>query len=229
MKRTIVALTVLFSIFLFSNIIASNGDNNNLARVVTSDVIKNLDKDTYFDVKIIEFRFRKMNEQRKIVEFTDIDVLKIEDFFMKVDGVLLCETDAVDKTFKIISLEAVNGKEAFPYKALAQALYQEGYMMVGMNCSRQEMFFQSSRQCHCEPDHRILQTNLVNPAPCNDCSDINISDEALEKFAEDAYGDSAIDFGIHSTSAPSDSELIEYDLDLQIPELQSDGTSDMKQ
>ncbi len=223
MKRTIVALFFAFGIMLFSNAIANN-NNGKLNRVVTSDVIKHLDKDTYFDVKIIEFRFRKMNEQRRIVEFTDMDALKIEQFFMTVEGVLICETDAMDKTFKVISMDAVNGKEAFPYKELAQSLYQDGYMMIGMNCSRQEMFFQSSRQCNCEPDHRILQTNLVNPAPCNDCSDINISDEALEQFSTDGYGGTLINFDIDSTPPPSDSELIEYDLDLKIPELQSDGT-----
>ena len=93
----------LICIFIILVSILPKLDAQTKARLVESEEIKSLKDDTYIDVKITTFIFKKYDENKRLAEFTQLDALKLERFFMGQAGVLSCESEAINKRMTINS------------------------------------------------------------------------------------------------------------------------------
>lgn len=199
--RIIFSIVVAFccTTFLFSKLEAQN-----LKRYVESEEVKNYKVDTPIEVRIATYRFKKVNKGQGVVEFTQLDALKLEKYFMGMKGVLSCESDALDKQLRIISKLQLDGEEVFFPKQLIDELMAMGYMVIGLKTSDEDVVFAVSQRCKNTAVVLSSGEQLIDSGDCTDCGEQEISQDLLDKFKDTQYEGDLIDFGtptMESTTA----------------------------
>lgn len=164
-------------------------------RYVESEEVKNLQKDTPIPVRIATYRFKKMNNSKSLVEFTELDALKLEKYFMDMPGMLSCSTDALDKQVKVISRRYVNDQEVFFPQDLVYNLQVLGYVVSSLATSDENVIFVVSRRCKNTAVVLTGGTELIDSGDCTDCGKQKVSQDLLKKFKDADYGGEMIDFG----------------------------------
>ncbi len=187
MKTLLIILLLCISNF-------SSFAQSSYQRMVQADEVKKLSKNTYIKSNVTEYRFMRVNQQRRLIEFTDKDVLKLESYFLSKPGILVCESHVLDKTMKIISKEKNRDVPPFnPYETLDD-LQQMGFRIVNFKTRKEKVFFHGINDCEVFGVIPNVYTVRVNRDNCNDCGHQKISKQVLEKFKDVDYGGQAIDF-----------------------------------
>lgn len=150
---------------------------NTYKRFVESEEIQALTQDTYFNVKICDFIFKKLDHNKRLVEFTPLDIVKLEQYFMAKAGVLTCSSHVLDKNVKVVSKMYDNGLPAFDHYKVVEELHQMGFAVLTLHTAIDRMLFSTKSM-----------TNLANGDDCNDCGKVKLSDNLLDKFKEEDYG-----------------------------------------
>lgn len=188
MKKSLCIIIILISILP-----ALNAQTK--ARLVESEEIKSLKDDTYIDVKITTFIFKKYDENKRLAEFTQLDALKLERFFMGQEGILSCESEAINKRVTINSRkELADGKVGLQPKEIINELLPMGYAVVSLQTSEEEMLF-TRKKCTEKEELRLARSQRPQEKDCGECGEIEVSQEVLNKFKDVDYGSDLIDFG----------------------------------
>lgn len=164
-------------------------------RYVESEEVKNLQKDTPIPVRIATYRFKKMNNGKSLVEFTELDALKLEKYFMDMPGMLSCSTDALDKQVKVISKRYINEQEVFFPQDLVYDLQILGYAVGSLASSDENVIFVVSKRCKNTAVVQTGGTELIGSGDCTDCGKQKVSQDLLNKFKDADFGGEMIDFG----------------------------------
>jgi len=203
MKTAILFLTF----FVLASTSALTAQNSPTKRYVESEEVKNLQKDTPIQVRVATYRFKKLTGAKNLTEFTELDALKLEKFFMDMPGMLSCSTNALDKEVKLIARRLVNGAEVFFPQELVNTLHTMGYAVISLAASDEDVIFVVSNRCK--------NTAVVLPggaeivgSDCVDCGKQKVSKELLDKFKDADFGGEMIDFGSPelNTSVANDQE-----------------------
>ncbi len=171
--------------------------------LVESPEIKSLKKDKVFNVKISTLIFRKVDSRHRIVEFTADDAHIISNYIMGRKGVLSCKSNSLDKTFKIVSKADVDGEGAFSHKEVVMEMAKVGYMATTSRSYEDVVMFASNGNCM----HRNVKDGLIlttrdrmQSDDCNDCGEVEVSEETKEKYKNMDYGGEEMDFGFEEPS-----------------------------
>ncbi len=196
MKKLLITLTLFV---LTQGILHAQSDT----RRVESVEIKELKTDVNIHVNIATFIFKKFDEQKRLASFTQLDALKLERFFMNQPGVLICESNALDKTLIVTSRKNVNGQAGFNHRAVANELAPLGYAVIGLQSGEDHMLF-SRKKCNDSEEVSIVRAlpnsgnrpvlQVSNDDDCNDCGKVKISEQMIDKFKGMEYGGKKIDF-----------------------------------
>ena len=196
----------LICIFIILISVLPKLDAQTKARLVESEEIKSLENDTYMDVKITTFIFKKYDENRRLAEFTQLDALKLERFFMGQAGVLSCESMAINKRMTITSRkELANGEVGLQPKEILNELLSMGYAVVSLQTGEEEMLF-TRKKCTEKEELRLARSVRPQDENCEDCGKIEVSQEILNKFKDVDYGSDLIDFGSSAMDASTASD-----------------------
>ena len=196
----------LICIFIILVSILPKLDAQTKARLVESEEIKSLKDDTYIDVKITTFIFKKYDENKRLAEFTQLDALKLERFFMGQAGVLSCESEAINKRMTINSRkELADGEIGLQPKEVINELLPMGYAVVSLQTSEEEMLF-TRKKCTEKEELRLARSQRPQEEGCDDCGEIEVRQEILDKFKDVDYGSDLIDFGSSAMDASTASD-----------------------
>ncbi|MGB0839504.1 MAG: hypothetical protein ACPGXL_05160 [Chitinophagales bacterium] len=169
---------------------------------IENQAIQDLRIDTYINVKITEFHFRKVNARNNVIEFTKADALQLVQFFMEQDNVLSCESDAINKTVKVISklphTDNHISTSTFQHRTMVDVLKPMGYLVTGLKTGSQKMLFEGQTPC----DRALLKAGLAKQ-PCTDCGDADINKTTQHEFESQDYGGDLLLFG-DEPAAPVD-------------------------
>jgi hypothetical protein len=193
---------VFILIFYF---ISTSVFSQNTSRYIESSELYTLNEDAYLDVQITNYLFRKVDTNYKIVEFTPLDALKLEQFFMLKKGVLSCETHALNKTAKIVShINEPNitvSLDFFDPIAAMEELKTMGYVISSFRSTQQNMFFEARNECEQKRLRAIKAGTANSDKDCTDCGEIKVSQDVLDKFKNVDYGGKkVIDFNSIGTN-----------------------------
>ncbi|HRI27823.1 MAG TPA: hypothetical protein PK239_06685 [Chitinophagales bacterium] len=191
MKRIFTLFFVLCTMGSLPSLMAQNSPSK---RYVESEEVKNLQRDTPIPVRIATYRFKKITANKSLVEFTELDALKLEKYFMDMPGMLSCATDALDKQVRVIARREVNGKEFFFPQELVNALHTMGYAVISLAASDEDVIFVVSNRCKNTAVVMPGGAELVG-SDCTDCGKQKVSQDLLNKFKDANFGGELIDFG----------------------------------
>lgn len=167
---------------------------NKNVRYLTSREIQALKEDTPMDVKISNYIFRKVDKNRHLSEFTTLDAIKLEHFFLGKSYTYACESRAIDKTL------IVTTRLSFDHRSVVAELEQMGYIVTGLRSETRNITFAGQgKKCQ---DKAPLNADTTNPdgTDCTDCGKVQIKQELLNKFKDADYGAPAIDFDMGTTA-----------------------------
>ncbi|OWY24246.1 hypothetical protein B6N25_02680 [Sphingobacteriales bacterium TSM_CSS] len=198
-------LPVLMMCLLLS-VFAYGQENSSGKRYVESEDVKNFQEDTPVPVRLATYRFKKLTTNKNLVEFTELDALKLEKFFMEQPGMLSCSTDALDKQVKVIARRTVNGEEVFFPQQLVDRLQTMGYIVISLSSSDENVIFVVSRRCKNTAVVLPGGTEIKESVDCTDCGKQKVSKELLDKFKDADYGGQMIDFGNPGMDTTVDSD-----------------------
>lgn len=164
----------------------SKYDNN---RIVKSTLYYQLKEPVEIEMKKIQFIFKKIDANRRIVSFGPEDVLFLEEQFMKQANIMYCKSDVVDKKIEIAFLKTHAATTPFNHKEFINSLYEQGYVTTSMRSSTELVFFEPDNYRKnlkiCDPNNQqtiddILANGLeISEKPCEAGS---ISNELQKKY-----------------------------------------------
>lgn len=199
MKSLLLTL-IAFSLLGTTQTITAQNSQNPFVRVVSSEEIKKLEKNTFINVKEVDYFVRKLTSDRGVVEFTTLDAVKLEQFFMQKLGVLRCESHTIDKHIKVFVRQIVDGEDVFPHREIANDLQAMGYSVIGLKCSFKNQLFAGIKDC--DKDKALTAAN----DDCTDCGDVKVDEKTIEKFENADYGGTQlIDFNFGTPAVAPDS------------------------
>jgi len=169
---------------------------NSAARYIESTEIEELTENIYIDVRIHSFLFKKIDPNKGLVEFTSLDALKLEKYFMDKKGTLIVESIPINKTVKVMSRVS----EAFDHRDIIGELETMGYFASGIRKSEESIFFKAKPPCERINTRIVKAGSASSGSDCNDCGEVKISQEVLDKFKDVEYGGTAIDFSLPNTN-----------------------------
>ncbi len=189
-------ITFLFlSCFSFVFAFAQSNGNLSKMRYTVSQELQSLKEDKEMNVRISQYNFRKTDKNHRIVEFTLLDAIKIENYLMKQKGVLTCETHALDKTAKITT------QPEFDHKSLIPELEKMGYIITGLRSSLDRVTFTAKGSCNDKASNAVAN-NQTEPG-CQDCGKQQVKQDIMDKFKDADYGGSTlINFDLGKPAAP---------------------------
>ncbi|MEZ4886355.1 MAG: hypothetical protein R3E32_16585 [Chitinophagales bacterium] len=192
MKNSISLFSILFALCVFTQNIHAQSD---LTKIIRTDKVPN---SGFFDVKVTNFLFKKVDDNNNVVAFTEADAQKLYAFFEKETGVVYVESHTIDKSIKVISLIQTDGKSLFDYKVFVDMLDQLGYIVTQLRCKTQKQYIASTLSK--EENKIMVQIASEKETECNDCNNLKISKEDLEMFRNMDYGGSVIQIDLGSDS-----------------------------
>ncbi len=190
MKKAI----LLVAFFALSSFTLASAQDSPTKRYVESEEVKNMQKDTPIPVRVATYRFKKLTGEKNLTEFTELDALKLEKYFMDMPGMLSCSTDALDKQVRLIARREVNGAEVFFPQDLVTTLHTMGYSVISLAASDEDVIFVVSNRCKNTAVVLPGGSELVS-SECTDCGKQKVSKELLDKFKDAEFGGELIDFG----------------------------------
>ncbi len=146
-------------------------------RYAVSKELQTLKEDTNFDVRVSTYTFRKIDKNHRVAEFTLLDAVKLEGFFMKQKGFMSCETHALDKTAKVTT------DPGFDHKIIIADIEKMGYIVTNLRSSLLNVVFAAKGSCN----DKALNAN-IGDADCHDCGKQQVKKDLLDKFKDADYG-----------------------------------------
>ncbi len=190
MKR-IVFLSALCAIVsancIFSQVVNAQAT---LAKVVRTDKVPS---SGFFDVKVTNFLFKKVDDNNKVIEFTEDDAQMLNTFFESEIGIVSVESHAIDKSVRVVSLMRKDGTSLFEYKNFVDMLDELGYVVTQLLCKTQRQYIASTAA---KEKKVTVQLTSEKASECNDCNNVKISKEDLETFKNMDYGGSIIELDL---------------------------------
>ncbi|OWY22897.1 hypothetical protein C7N43_05335 [Sphingobacteriales bacterium UPWRP_1] len=191
---------------LLLSVLVYGQENSSGKRYVESEEVKNFAEDTPVPVRMATYRFKKLTTNKSLVEFTELDALKLEKFFMGLPGMLSCSTDALDKQVKVMAKRTVNGEEVFFPQQLVDRLQTMGYIVISLASSDENVVFVVSRRCKNTAVVMPGGSEVKESVDCTDCGKQKVSKELLDKFKDADFGGEMIDFGNPGMDTTVDSD-----------------------
>lgn len=173
-------------------------------------------------VKVTQFVLRKIDDKKRVYEFTADDMTKVEQLMRDHDGVLAFQSHVLDKTINVISQNTAGQPELFNHLKVAEQLSQNGYFVIGLRAGYDNLL--PGKGCKSVKSKTPTSTNSVvdvaaqtktpvttttsQPtnetidADCEECKKVNLSKEALEKLKNASYEGETIDFDFGSSDDP---------------------------
>lgn len=93
------------------------------------------------DVKVTNFLFKKIDTNNSIVEFTNEDLISLNNYFTQKEGVVSLKSRLIDKSFEVVSLLQKEGKIVFQHRQVIDILQRMGYIAIQMNCKIEKQYF----------------------------------------------------------------------------------------
>ncbi len=171
-----------------------------LAKVVRTDKVSN---SGFFDVKVTNFLFKKVDDNNKIIAFTEEDAQTLYQFFEKENSIVSVESHSIDKSVRVISLLQKDGSSSFEFKNFVDMLDELGYVVTQLRCNTQKQYIASTTP---KSENKVMVGLTDNKqSDCNDCKNVKISKEDLEMFKNMDYGGSVIELDLGAgSSSPVD-------------------------
>lgn len=188
-SRLLVALSAFMLIGLFST--QAIQSQSPPSQIVKTDKIS---KSGFFEVKVTNFLFKKIDANNKVVSFTEADAEILNTFFEEETGVVSVESHAIDKSVRVLSLLQKDGSSLFEHKKFVDMLDELGYVVTRLHCQTQRQYIAST----IPKDENRLVVQLTNngESECSDCANVKISKEDLELFKNMDYGGSVIELDL---------------------------------
>ena len=193
MKNLLLALSALILASCIPTQIANA--QATLAKVVRTDKVPN---SGFFDVKVTNFLFKKVDDNNKVIAFTEADAEKLYNFFGKENGIVSVESHAIDKSVRVVSLLQKNGTPLFEYKNFVDMLDELGYVVTQLRCKTQRQYIASTAPK--QENKVIVQLTAEKESECSDCNNVKISKKDLEMFKNMDYGGSVIELDLGGNS-----------------------------
>lgn len=188
---------IITSFLLLIAFVAVHAQNNNTPKIryALNQELKSLKEDKAMEVRISQYNFRKIDKNHRVVEFTPLDAIRLESYFIKQKNVMACETHALDKTATITT------PPDFDHKAIIPELEKMGYLITGLRSSLDNMTFAAKGSCQDKDNNAI--TNNSN-SDCHDCGKQEVQQSILDKFKDADYGGSTlINFDLDKPKTPA--------------------------
>ncbi len=192
-------VTILCCLLCYQTFAQTTAAYSSKPRYVASKEMQMLKEDTNFDVRVSTYTVRKMDKNNRIAEFTMLDAVRLEGFFMKQKGFMACETHSLDKTAKVTT------DPSFDHKAIIAEIEKLGYVVTNLRSSLLNVVFAAKGSCN---DKAINAAN-VGDADCHDCGKQQVKKDLLDKFKDADYGGAPMinfDMGLPGAS-PTDTSV----------------------
>lgn len=154
---------------------------NSKTRYLAAKEIQTLKEDLKTEARISNYVFKKTDKNGRLSEFTLLDMVKIEAFFMKKSEFLTCESLPIDKSIRVTT------RPSFDYKAVLPELEKMGYKPINMRSTIQMVVFEHSRPCD-DANPPINDEQVDEKGGCTDCGKQQVKQELLDKFKDADYG-----------------------------------------
>lgn len=148
MKKILVTALVLVCLFTYEDLTAQ-------IKIIQNNSFLNSKDSVLLDVKVTNFLFKKTDFNNSIVEFTQDDVVFLNNYFAQKEGVLSLKSHLLDKSFEVVSLLQKEGKIIFQHRQVIEILQKMGYITIQMNCKREQRYL---------PVHQISSKELFPKA-----------------------------------------------------------------
>lgn len=200
MKRKIILIISL--LFGVHTITLAQFDPSNLQptskiyeRLVQSNEVKELTSNTFMSTQIIDLRLRHVDVTNgRLLNFTMEDAKKLEQYFLAQDGILLCKSHYLDKSVQIVNKYAGVKKNLIDPDALTDELKIMGFMIYDFKMRNQKVLFHGITDCDLQ-DYANVHKFRINK-DCDECGEVELSEQLIEKFKNVDYGGQAIQFNL---------------------------------
>ena len=179
--KTFLLFLIALSGFCQISIQAQSKENPKV-RYLASKEIQTIKEDLKEDARISNYVFKKLDKSGRLAEFTLLDMIKIEAFFMAKTEFLACESMTIDKSIKVTT------RPSFDYKAVVPELEKMGFRPINMRSTVQTVVFEHNRPCDdINPPINEAQAN-GKEGGCTDCGKQQVKQDILDKFKDIDYG-----------------------------------------
>ncbi|MGB1243691.1 MAG: hypothetical protein ACPG49_14295 [Chitinophagales bacterium] len=189
----LLALSAFMSINFFS--IQTIQAQSTPSGIVKTDKIA---KSGFFEVNVTNFLFKKIDDNNKIISFTEADAEMLNAFFEVEEAVISVESHVIDKSVRVLSLLQKDGTSLFEYKKFVDMLDELGYVVTRLHCQTEKQYIASTIPKN--ENRLVVQLTNNGESECSDCANVKISKEDLELFKNMDYGGSVIELDLGGTT-----------------------------
>jgi len=170
-------------------------------RVIESEEITNIKEDMRLLISENIFYLKKIDKDRRVVEFTYEDALVVEKYLITQPDVLICETDYLNKKF-VLTARRTTRDNGFSLRKVTEALEGMGYVALGARSNTTYHTFKPKITTECDKLQAKVEKEAAERAQsleeddCEDCEKVRRAKS--RKFDNMDYGGDIMIYDINS-------------------------------